>query len=151
MAKKPTILAKGPKTCTFVNFQTKPVENWTSRLFRGRNDWNLCKAYFSLQIGLKITNVYIFRQKISVDFELWGFLTEKNCWNQPTFLLKGLKLANLWIFRQSPVSNVNFQAFYGKKWFKLVKSLLFLSTGSKIGKCVHFQAKLNVNFELWDF
>ena len=26
MAKKPTILAKGPKTCTFMNFQTKPLK-----------------------------------------------------------------------------------------------------------------------------
>ena len=34
MAKKSTILAKGPKTCTFVNFQTKPVENWTTGFLR---------------------------------------------------------------------------------------------------------------------
>ena len=139
MAKKPTILAKGPKTCTFVNFQTKPVENWTSRLFRGRNDWNLCKAYFSLQIGLKITNVYIFRQKISVDFELWGFLTEKNCWNQPTFLLKGLKLANLWIFRQSPVSKVNFQAFCGKNELNLWKAYFSFQLGLKLANVYTFR------------
>ena len=139
MAKKPTILAKGPKTCTFMNFQTKPVENWTSRLFRGRNDWNLCKAYFSFQIGLKMTNVYIFRQKISVDFELWGFLTEKNCWNQPTFLLKDLKLANLWIFRQSPVSNVNFQAFYGKNDLNLWKAYISFHLGVKFANVYIFR------------
>ena len=139
MAKKPTILAKGPKTCTFMNFQTKPVENWTSRLFRGRNDWNLCKAYFSFQIGLNTTNVYIFRQKISVDFELWGFLTEKNCWNQPTFLLKGLKLANLWIFRQSPVSNVNFQAFYGKNDLNLWKAYFSFQLGLKLANVYTFR------------
>ena len=139
MAKKPTILAKGPKTCTFVNFQTKPVENWTSRLFRGRNDWNLCKAYFSFQIGLKITNVYIFRQKFSVDF---GFLTEKNCWNQPTFLLKGLKLANLWIFRQNPVSNLNFQVFFiEKNDLNLWKAYFSFQLGLKFANVYIFRQK----------
>ena len=151
MAKKPTILAKGPKTCTFMNFQTKPVENWTSRLFRGRNDWNLCKAYFSFQISLKITNVYIFRQKISVDFELWGFLTENKLLKSAYFSSKGPETCKFVNFQTKPSFKCEFPSFLWEKWFKLVKSLLFLSTGSKIGKCVHFQAKLNVNFELWDF
>ena len=139
MAKKPTILAKGPKTCTFMNFQTKPVENWTSRLFRGRNDWNLCKAYFSLQIGLKITNVYIFRQKNQCRLWTLRLFNWKKCWNQPTFLLKGLKLANLWIFRQSPVSNVNFQAFYGKNDLNLWKAYFSFQLGLKLANVYTFR------------